>query len=225
LAIPWESGAGLSNGEHAMVAASLPEFQQGEGLEGGHFFRAARRYAERTGDWDYVEAHRRFMEEEWRHARDLGRFLDLAGIPRLGPRSWLNRLFCWCGSRGGLEATLAIILNVEVIAQVYYTALRGATASAVLRRLCTQILRDEKAHVRFQAERLALLRRRRRGWLLALTQGVDAVLFAGAGLACWYGHRRVLRADGYGSVRFWREAYRKLRWAWSRKDPRSVSAG
>src|SRR5262249_55834617 len=149
LAIPWEHGAGLSADEWAVVGPSLQEFQQGEGLEGGHFFRVVRAYGEQSGDWGYVEAHRLVMEEEQRHARDLGRYLGLAGVPLLTERSWLNRLFCWCGSRGGLELTLMIIVMVEVIAQVYYTALLAATGSALLRRLCAQILRDEKAHVRF----------------------------------------------------------------------------
>jgi hypothetical protein len=222
LAIPWERGAELSAKERDLIAESLREFQQGEGLEGGHFFRCVRAYAEQTGDWGYLEAHRLFMEEEKRHARDLSRFLKLAGVPLLVERSVLNRVFCWCGSRGGLEMTLAIIVMVEVIAQTYYTALRAATGSEVLRRLCAQILRDEKAHVRFQCERLALLRRGRKRWLLAVAHWVDVLLFLGAGLACWSGHRRTLRAGGYGFLHFWRAAGRKLGLAWKQKDPRSA---
>jgi hypothetical protein len=220
LPVPWEWGAGLTPPELAAVGPSLREFHQGEGLEGGHFFCCVRAYAERTGDWDYVEAHRLFMAEEQRHARDLGRFLSLAGVPLLTEQSRLNRLFRWCGARGGLEATLAVIVMVEVIAQVYYAALRRATRSPVLRLICAQILRDEKAHVRFQAERLAVLRRNRRGWRLAGRHALDVVLFVGAVLACWCGHRRALRAGGLGLVGFWRAAWHKLRAACRQKDPR-----
>jgi hypothetical protein len=210
LDIPWERGAELTPAERDLIAPSLQEFHQGEGLEGGHFFRCARAYADRA-DPAYAEAHRLFMAEEQRHARDLGRFLTLAGIRPLTGRAFLNRLFCWFGSRGGLELTVAIIAQVEVIAQVYYAALRRATGSAVLRRLCAQILRDEKQHVRFQAERLAILRRARPAPLLALTRALDVFLFAGAALACWYGHRRVLRAGGLGIAGYWREARRRFR--------------
>jgi hypothetical protein len=224
LLIPWERGAELTDAERDLIAPSIREFQQGEGLEGGHFFRRARSYAQTSGDLAYAEAHRLFMAEEQRHARDLARFLALAGIPLLTERSFLNRLFCWCSSRGGIELTLAIIAQVEVIAQVYYAALRRATGSAVLRRLCVQVLRDEKQHVRFQCERLAILRRARPAPLLALTHLLDVLLLAGAGLVCWCGHRRVLRAGGLGFVRFWREARRQFRTACRQKDPRCYSA-
>jgi hypothetical protein len=219
LVIPWERGADLTAAERDLIAPSLREFQQGEGLEGGHFFRCARAYAERA-DPAYAEAHRLFMAEEQRHARELGRFLALAEIAPLTERSLLNRLFCWCGSRGGLELTVAIIAQVEVVAQVYYGALWRATGSAVLRRLCAQILRDEKQHVRFQCERLAILRRDRHPDLQVLSHALDLLLFVGAGCCCWFGHRRVLRAGGVGLVRFWREAWARFRGTCRQKDPR-----
>jgi hypothetical protein len=220
LEVPWERGAELSDRERDLIAGSLAEFQQGEGQEGGHFFHCARAYAERTGDWGYVEAHRLFMAEEGRHARDLARFLALAGVPLLTERSWLTRGFCWCGSRGGLETTLQIILMSEIMGQVYYAALRRAAGSIVLRRLCTQILRDEQAHVRFQCERLALLRRGRGRLALALTHYLDLALFVAAVLCLWCGHRRVLGAGGFGFRAFWRAARNRRLQAWKQKDPR-----
>jgi hypothetical protein len=163
------------------------------------------------------------MAEERRHARDLGRFLALAGVPLLVGRSWLTRAFCWCGSRGGLETTLQVILFSEVMGQLYYAALRKATGSAVLRRLCAQVLRDEHAHVRFQCERLALLRRGRGRLLLALTHALDFALFLGATLCLWCGHRRTLRAGGLGFARFRREAFHRLALARKQKDPRRIA--
>ncbi len=224
LDIPWERGAELTQAERDLIAGSLREFQQGEGLEGGHFFRCVRDHAERSGDLDYVVAHRLFMAEEQRHARDLARFLALAGIPLLASRSRLNRLFCWCGSRGGIELTVAIIAEVEVVAAVYYAALRKASGSAVLRQLCAQILRDEKQHIRFQSERLAILRRGRPTLLLALTHALDVLLFVAALLVCWCGHRQVLRAGGLDLVRFWRAARSAFRAAAQQKDPREYAS-
>jgi hypothetical protein len=221
LAIPWERGAELTPAERDLVASSLQVFQQGEAQEGGHFYRCATAYAAGSGDGAYAEAHRLFMEEEKRHGRDLGRFLTLAGVPVLAEKSWLTRAFCWCGSRGGLEPTLLVILMSELIALLYYAALRSATRSVVLRRLCTQILRDEKQHVRFQAERLALMRCGRRTPMLTLHHTLDGLLFVGALLACWCGHRRVLRAAGLGFLRFCRAGWRTYRTAARQKDPRT----
>jgi hypothetical protein len=223
LTVPWRRGAELTPGERDLIAPSLAEFQQGEGLDGGHFFRCVRAYADRSGDRDYAEAHRMFMAEEKRHARDLARFLKLAGIPLLTRRSLLNRLFCWLGSRGGVRLTVAIIAQVEVVAQVYYTALRRATGSAVLRRLTAQLLRDEKQHLRFQGERLAILRAGHWAPRRALANALDALLLVGAGLACWWGHRRVLRAGGFGWFGYWRETWRKFRALSRLKDPRRYS--
>jgi hypothetical protein len=223
LAVPWQRGAELTLRERELIAPSLAEFQQGEGLDGGHFFRCVRVYAARSGDDAYAVAHALFMQEEQRHARDLARFLTLAGIPLLTERSFFNRLFCWCGGRGGVELTVAIIAQVEVIAQVYYAALRRASGSAVLCRICSQILRDEKQHVRFQAERLAILRRGRPAFLLALTRALDLFLFVCAGLVCWWGHRWVLRAGGSPFARYWCQAWRAFRTACRQNDPRTYS--
>lgn len=224
LVIPWERGAGLTPAARDRIVPSLQVFQQGEPQEGGHFYRCARAHAEVSGDGEYAEAHRLFMEEEKRHGRDLARFLELAGAPVLPELSWLARAFCWCGSRGGLEPTLLVILMSEVFALVYYAALRRATGSAVLRRLCAQILRDERQHVRFHAERLAILRRDRPAALRALSHVLDALLFVGAGVACWCGHRRVLRAGGLGLAGFWRRARQCFRLVCRQKDPRHYAS-
>jgi hypothetical protein len=221
LPIPWGHDTGLTPAERDLIAPSLQVFQQGEAQEGGHFYRCASAYALASGDLAYPEAHRLFMDEEKRHGRDLARFLALAGVPILRKQSWLAWGFCWCGSRGGLEPTLLVILMSEVIALIYYAALRRATRSAVLRCLCAQILRDEKQHVRFQSERLALLRCRRPAPLLELTHACDVLLFACALLVCWCGHRRILRAGGLGLTRFWGAGWTAFRTVARQKDPRS----
>jgi hypothetical protein len=224
LSIPWRHGAGLTPAERDLIAPSLRVFQQGEAQEGGHFFRCARTYVQRSGDFDYAEAHRLVMAEEKRHGRDLGRFLTLAGVPPLTKLSPLARAFSWCGSRGGLELTLLVILSSEVLALVYYAALRRATGAPLLHRLCAQILRDEKMHVRFQAERLARLRGRRWRPVLAFCSALDAVLFSGAAWAVWLGHRRVLRAGGQGFWAFWRQARQAYRGAARLKNPRHYAS-
>jgi hypothetical protein len=221
LAIPWRLGAGLTPAERDLIAPSLRVFQQGEAQEGGHLYRCATAHAQASGDIEYAEAYRLFMAEEKRHGRDLGRFLTLAGIPPLTEKSRLTRAFCWCGSRGGLEPTLLVILCSEALALVYYGALRRATGSAVLRRLCAQILRDEKRHVQFQAERLAFVRKRRLRPLLALSHVVDLLLFTAATLIVWLGHRSVLKAGGLGFWAYVRQARQIYRGLARLKNPRN----
>jgi hypothetical protein len=58
LAIPWHRGSGLSDNECIVVGPSLRILQQGEALEGGHFFRCAREHAEASGDFEGRILHR-----------------------------------------------------------------------------------------------------------------------------------------------------------------------
>ena len=81
--IPWECGAELNEAELAAVASSIQEFQLGESSEGKHLVRRAEEFAREQGLAAYGEAVKLFVAEEIRHARDLGRVLDLAAVPRL----------------------------------------------------------------------------------------------------------------------------------------------
>src|SRR5258708_4199598 len=82
LDIPWEAGCQLTTEERELIARSLPTWQLGESSDGRHLHGAAERYAAGIGAPDYVEAIKLFIREEQRHGAELGRFLDLAGIPR-----------------------------------------------------------------------------------------------------------------------------------------------
>src|SRR3954467_9130120 len=81
LKVPWELGTELLPEEDAAIRSSLQAFQAGESSEGHHLLRYAKAYAVRGDDAAYVEAIQRFVAEEQRHARDLGRFLKLNDIP------------------------------------------------------------------------------------------------------------------------------------------------
>ena len=70
-----------------------------------------------------------------------------------------------------------------------------------------QILRDERAHVQFQSERLALLRYRRSALSVLARHALHRLLMAGAILIVWRNHNRVLRRGGYTLRRFWRTAW------------------
>ena len=221
LPVPWDAGAGVTPAELAEVADSLRAWQLGETSDGRHLLAAAARHAGATGDPAFLDAVRLFIAEEQRHGADLGRFLDLAGVPR---KTWdwgdaAFRAFRYLLPRIELWAT--VVVMVETHAMLYYAAVRRATRSAVLRQVCEQILRDEAPHLRFQCERLAVLHRRRPRPLRALTLAAHRAFFAGVTLAVWVGHRRALRAGGLTFGRFWRAAWARMGAAWRATDPRA----
>jgi len=204
--IPWERGAELTAEERAVLIPSIQDFQLGESSDGANGKEMARLYAERSGDTVYIETMRLFIAEEQRHGAYLGLFLNMAGAPWL-TFSWTDFVFRRLRKNTGLEMTLVAALMAELIAKVYYRALYAASSSVVLRRICAQLLRDEKQHVDFHVERLRMIRGRRTGWRRVLTNVGQRVLFTGTCLAVWKRHGAAIRMGGYGFRRFWRCAW------------------
>ncbi|HEY7424671.1 MAG TPA: ferritin-like domain-containing protein [Gemmataceae bacterium] len=219
-AIPWASGAEVTDAERAVIGRSLQAWQLGETSEGRHLRAAAVLYAQRVGDSDYPEAIDLFIREEQRHGEMLGRFLDLAGVGRI-KADWGDHLFraarYWLTN---MEVWTTPVVMIETLAMVYYNALRRATGSRVLRTLCSQILADEVPHVRFQCERLAQILRGRPRLGFRLTMLAQRLGFLVVLLLVWLGHRRALRAGGYGWRRYWRAAWDRMSAAWRLMDPR-----
>lgn len=210
LEIPWHIGHELTHREQKAIASSIQDFQTGESSEGRHLFQYAKIHAEQTGDYEYVEAIRLFIAEEQRHARDLAHFLQINQIP-LGKMTFTDGVFRRLRQfLGNLEISIAVLITAEIIAIVYYTALRDATNSQVLQALCKQILQDEVRHVEFQAERLGILRANRNWPLLAITNGLQRSLFWGTCLIVWIFHRNVFLKSGYSFVDFWKYCWREF---------------
>jgi hypothetical protein len=219
MTIQWARGVILSYDERTAIAESVQQFQLGESSDGDSFLQLGLRYAHATGDRDYFHALRRFIGEEQRHGRDLGRMMDLAGIPRIAS-AWADTIFRWLRHTAGLERSIMVLVTAEVIAQVYYDALRDASQSIVLRQLCNQILRDEAQHVRFQCERLAILRHGGRGWIVTLKQAFHRFFMTGTCIVFWWKHAAAMRAGGYGLWKFLRAIRRRFRHALHLADPR-----
>lgn len=222
LAIPWHQHVVLTDAERCAISRSIREFQLGESSEGKHLMRQAKSYAQRKQDPAYPFVLGLFIAEENRHARDLGRIMDLAGIER-AQKAWPDRIFRFLRHRAGLELSITVLVTAEIIAKVYYPALRQATASPALRRLCAQISRDEVAHVEFQTERLARLRRGRRGILLWLIDRAHRVFFAGTCLVVWHRHGRVLKRAKLSFRQYFAAAWREVCEALRRSDPRNYA--
>lgn len=218
--IPWQQGPRITPEESAAIIASLRTWQLGESSDGGHLRRIARKHAEQIGDPDFVALMDRFIAEEQRHGSTLGRYLDACGVPR-AQSNWgdtLFRFFRHC--LANMETFTIPVVMAETHALVFYNAIRRASGCPVLRAICAQLLRDEVPHIRLQCERLAILQRDRPAWLRALSMLLQRVFFTGVTLAIWAGHRRALRAGGYGFGRFWKSAWSKMGHAWKMMDPR-----
>jgi len=218
--IPWELGIRLSPQERRAVESSVPEFQLGESSDGLRFIEMAELHALRGGDVEYVRALKLFIREEQRHGRELGKVLDLAGIPRI-KHSWSDAIFRWMRHRCGLGLSIAILVTAEIIAKIYYIAVREATTSAPIRRLCDQILQDEVEHIFFQCERLAILRRHWPGFVIRLVHWWHWMFMAGSCAVVWRKHRLLLRRGGYGFFSFCKAVFGELRESIQIMDPRS----
>jgi hypothetical protein len=217
--IPWQLGAAVTEAELSEIAVSLRAWQLAETSDGSHLVAAATQYAVATGDSDFVAAAKLFIREEQGHGGVLGRFLDLAGVDR-AEADWGDSLFrrarhAW----PRMEVWVTPVVMVETAALIYYNAIRHATASPVLRAICSQLLADEVPHIRFQCERLAILHRRRPRWLRSLTMGFHRLMFAGVTLAIWIAHRRALRAGGYTFADYRRAMWRKMQYSWRIMSP------
>lgn len=222
--ISWTDRPTLSMPERDAVIRSILEFQLGESSEGRHLRDAADRYALATGDAAYASAMRLFIREEQRHAAYLARLLAAEGVP-LEHRTWADSAFRRLRHLGGLETAISVLLTAEIIAQVYYGALRRATRSRVLRAICRRVLADEAAHVRFQAERLAMIRRARAAPSLLLRVALQRLLFAAALWVVWLNHRNVLLRGRLGPADFWRAGWLGFERAADRMDPRRYAWG
>jgi hypothetical protein len=218
--VPWHRGAGASDAELAAIVPSLQVWQRGETSDGRHLRAAAERYARHVGEPEYPTAVELFIREEQRHGELLGRWLDLAGAGRIRS-DWGDRLFRaarYCLRE--METWTTPVVMVEVLAMVYYNAIRRATRSAVLTAICKQLLADEVPRMRFQCERLAILMRNRSPFAVALTMLLHRLGFAAVVLLVWLGHRRALRAGGYDWRHYRRAAWSRMSLAWRLMDPR-----
>lgn len=194
---PWDDPYHLTPAERQAIAASVRQFQLGEGSDGSSFFA---RGSELSADPDFLPSLKLFIQEEQRHSGELGRFLDREGIPRL-EKHWVDQVFRRLRKLAGLEIMVRVLVTAEIIALPYYRALREATRSPLLRSICSRILVDEDAHLRYQSA--TLLRLGRRGWMDSAHRWFLYLTL----VVVWNEHGDVFRAGRY---RFSRVAYEAL---------------
>lgn len=197
----WGGDVELTESERRAIEGSIQAFQLGEGSDGARFLGKARRWGDLHGDPGYGEAVAQFIAEENRHSEMLGRFMDGQGIPRI-ERQWSDGVFRWMRSLGGMEVCVRVLVAAEVIAAVYYRALREATDSPVLVAVCTRILWDEAHHLIFQGEAVSRMQAGRGAVTRCMVDGIYRLFMAGVIGVVWLDHGRAMRAGGYTFTRF-----------------------
>jgi hypothetical protein len=203
--VPWHSPDRLSSGERQAVSRSIQQFQLGEWARGRGLKRRAGSHPCFASDPWFLPALDLFIAEEQGHSAALGRFLDHERIPHLAAH-WVDGIFRRLRKLAGLELCIVVLVTAEVLAMPFYKALRHATHSPLLRAICARVLRDEKAHLNYQALTIGLIRRRLPDWVRALHCLRDSVLFHGTALVLWQQHRCVFQAAGWSFRTFWNEA-------------------
>ncbi|MGF1627288.1 MAG: hypothetical protein ACFCVH_20595, partial [Alphaproteobacteria bacterium] len=88
-AIRWDDGYRLSAAERRAIRRSVAKFQLGESSDGRFLQQHAELHAARSGDLAYAEAVRLFIQEEQRHAAELGRFMAAQGLAAMR-RHWTD---------------------------------------------------------------------------------------------------------------------------------------
>jgi hypothetical protein len=167
-------------------------------------------WARRKGDRGYVPALRLFVREEQRHSRMLGRFLDRQGVPLL-QHHWTQSAFRRIRNLAGFELCMRVLASAEILALPYYTALRQATGSTLLEAICARILKEEAAHLQFQAFTFKLLEKNRMPTLRWLTHILHCGFLLATAIVVWIEHRPVFRKAGCSFGKICRQSLLEFR--------------
>lgn len=204
LFLDYSEKGGLSSEERKLITPSIQAFQLGEGSEGRHLKRAAKRFAERSGYQRYPEMMDCFIGEENRHSQILKKYMEIYGIPCVSHHA-LDTIFRFLRKGMGIEGEIMVLVTAEMIALSYYSALSAATHSKLLKTICSQMLQDEYMHVIFQSETLHRIyshRNPRANKCMAVFRWgfMNTVLSL-----VWMKYRELFRRGGYSYVRFSRD--------------------
>ena len=207
--LEWETARRLTEAELACVAPSLRQFQLGESSEGRNLRTHAARFAASHGVAKLGEATAFFIQEEQRHSAVLGRFLEREGVTLL-QRDVVDRAFRWLRKLAGFEFAVTVLCTAECIAVPYYSAVRDATESKLLKRICAGILRDEALHLCYQGHVLSLFSRGRGFWRESGVRTLHRLLLLGAGCVVYAQHSRLFRASGMSMEAFLGRAFQAM---------------
>jgi hypothetical protein len=211
--LPWDHPTTLSRAESRCIESSIQQFQLGEGSSGRRLLQRGGEFANATANPDFLEALALFVKEEQRHSGYLLRFMQREGIPASSSH-WVDTVFRRLRVLAGLELSLRVLVTAEIIAIPYYRALGAATQSPLLEAICSRILEDEAAHLRFQASMLSRISSARPFFADRIVSAIHRTFLFITCQVVWFEHGRVFGAAGYSRGGFLAEAL----WEFDRLD-------
>lgn len=176
------------------VAESLARFQLGESA-GGRIHEEIVTLPDRSLDAATRRSIQLYIEEEWRHARELSTIICALG-GRLLEAHWTNGAFTACRRVLGLRTKMMTLAIAEVVGIVYYRALAAGVGSPALAASLQRIANEEARHLDFQAEFFDQAIRCRPAWFRPtyrlLLRALMSAIFGAALVVLLLDHRRVL---------------------------------
>ncbi|SOD11650.1 ferritin-like domain-containing protein [Pedobacter xixiisoli] len=208
--IDWTIAPELTLTERQHILKSLQAWQLGETSDGSNLINAAKKYARKLNDDNYVEAIRLFIKEEQKHGNNLGKYIDLIGEKRI-KKNWGDSLFRkFRGLYTDMESWTIAVITVENAAQVFYQCLKDATNCKLLKQICTDILIDEAPHIRFQMERLAIIYSDKNKFIRLLSYCGYSIFYFSTTLVVWHAHKKLFRAGKVDFRKYWRKMSSKF---------------
>lgn len=197
---------------HAPLAESLGRFQLGESA-GGRIHADVTTLRDPALDAPTRRAIQLYIEEEWRHARELSLVIQALG-GELQTEHWTNGAFTACRRLLGLRMKMMTLAIAEVVGIVYYRALAAGLGSPALAECLLRIANEESRHLDFQAaffERAVVLSprlgREAYRWLL---WGLMGTVFVAAWAVLLLDHGALLRRMGLNAGEVWARCWREL---------------
>jgi hypothetical protein len=177
------------------LALSLGRFQLGESA-GGRIHEEMPTHPDPALDDGTRRAVQLYIEEEWRHARELSLIIEALG-GELQTAHWTNGAFTACRRILGLRTKMMTLAIAEVVGIVYYRALAGGVGSPALAVSLRRIANEESRHLDFQAAFFEHAIQLVPGWLRTtyrrLLQAMMFAILAAALLVLLLDHGGVLR--------------------------------
>jgi rubrerythrin len=194
------------------LCASLGRFQLGESA-GGKIHEDVATLRDPELDAPTRRAIQLYVEEEWRHARELAGVIHALG-GRLQSAHWTSAAFTACRRLLGLRTKLMTLAIAEVIGIVYYRALADRAGSPALAAPLRRIAGEESRHLDFQAAYfdrvLELTPRLARAMHRVLLRGLMLAVFFAASVVLLLDHRRLLARLDVRAGALFRDSWREL---------------
>lgn len=183
--------------EANILGRSIAQFQLGEVSDGAYLVNALTTWAIRTGRDELIPLGHHLIRGSKHHAFLLGEFMQHHDLPKVRFHP-LDAGFRIIRRLGAAETMLSTLLIAELIATHYYQCLGNSTRSPMLKRISTQLLADENAHIELYRKLLEDLRGERSAFHNAFISLIEHGAFVAALIAVWPFHYKVYRRAGTG---------------------------